>query len=125
MPSEVLIAGLTRCEKCHRQSAQVIESKRVAEGVRRRKECRACRYRFTEYEISSAEYRRLTDAAAQLEKIKKIIDVSVEAVAEVSEPEEIPCSNCRFNTGHCSFDYPEFNTMGAIGCSLFELRLTS
>lgn len=125
MPSEVLIAGLTRCEKCHRQSAQVIESRKITQGTRRRKECRACKHRFTEYEISSAEYKRLTDAVAQLEKIKKVIDVSIEPVAETSEPEEIPCSNCRFNTERCSFDYPEFNTVGAIGCSLFEPRLAS
>ena len=123
MSPEFIGAALSRCEKCHRQSAEVIESKRAVLGTRRRKECRTCKHRFTEYEISAAEYRRLIDAATQLEKIRSVLSV-LPACEQVQDtgPKEPPCKDCRFNVNGCSFDYPEFNTSGAVDCSLFEPR---
>jgi transcriptional repressor NrdR len=38
------------CPKCLGRETQVVDSREVPDGVRRRRECLACKYRFTTYE---------------------------------------------------------------------------
>lgn len=67
------------------------------------------------------EYKRLTSAVAQLEKIQGILDKAI----YTEQQNKVPCEDCRFNDDGCSFNYPEFGTLEAIDCSLFESRLAA
>lgn len=117
MPSDVLCA-LTRCERCHRQTAEVIESRRTraSTATRRRKQCRVCKYRFTDYELSAGEYTRLISAAAALAAVRRALGTPEGASPPPPPPAPIPCDTCQFNESGCTFDYPEYNTPGAVDC---------
>lgn len=39
-----------QCPKCNQRDTQVVDSREVHDGVRRRRECLQCKYRFTTYE---------------------------------------------------------------------------
>ena len=47
------------CPKCHAEKTTVIDSKRAKKFIRRRRECRKCKYRFTTRE-------KYPDGAVQL-----------------------------------------------------------
>lgn len=44
------------CPKCKHRETQVVDSRDTHEGVRRRRECLACKYRFTTYERTEAPH---------------------------------------------------------------------
>jgi transcriptional repressor NrdR len=44
------------CPKCNGRETQVVDSREVLDGVRRRRECLTCKYRFTTYERIEAPH---------------------------------------------------------------------
>ena len=39
-----------RCARCNSGVSDVVDSRHVAESIRRRRQCKRCRYRYTTYE---------------------------------------------------------------------------
>lgn len=112
--------SLSQCEQCNNKAAEVVESRRSAGYVRRRKRCRHCEHRFTDYELSAAEFQRLQAAATALASIRKALGAEQPAPAPVAEP-AIICDQCEFKTrGGCSFGYPEYGTEDARDCVCYE-----
>ena len=112
-----------RCPKCQGTSGAAPVESRHENGVqRRRRQCRDCGQRFTTYELLQADYKRLTQAAAQLEQIQLVLKGSRTPAAKPTPLH--PCGNCAFNTGQsCSFGYPEYGTTEALDCTMREARL--
>lgn len=56
------MAGLP-CPKCGHMKSYVVDTREFVGGIRRRRECEECEYRFTTYECESGLMRRLHNRA--------------------------------------------------------------
>ncbi len=71
------MAGLN-CPQCGFDKTCVVDSRKVADGIRRRRECEQCGYRWTTYECGSDLMHRLMNRAYKTglkkarERIEKI-----------------------------------------------------
>jgi hypothetical protein len=73
--------------------------------------------------VLQSDYKRLTQAAAQLQQIEAVLQHQrgggPSAAAALN-----PCGDCGFNTGtRCSFDYPEYGSAEARDCTMRSLPL--
>ena len=108
-----------KCPCCSEPAFVVLESRKVPEGTRRRHTCEKCFYRETRFEISNEAYQELKELRMALKHIKN----SLERTKAYVEPEDvyIPCTSCAHKTKFgCSFDYPEADTVDAIGCTQYS-----
>jgi hypothetical protein len=113
--------ALSRCESCHRQTAEVIESRRTRLACRRRKCCLVCKHRFTEYELSAVEFKRLSAAATALDAIHRALGTATPPAPDPEPEAPVPCASCRYATASgCSFDYPEYGTPDAADCPMLS-----
>jgi hypothetical protein len=114
-----------RCPKCQGTSgAAPVESRHEAGVQRRRRQCRDCGQRFTTYELLQADYKRLTQAAAQLQQIEAVLGRRRSEYTPAPAGVLNPCASCGFNTGtRCSFDYPEYGSAEARDCTMRSLPL--
>ena len=108
-----------KCPCCGEPAFVVLESRKVPEGIRRRHTCEKCFYRETRFEISNEAYQELKELRTALKHIKNSLDRTRTYV----EPEDVdlPCTTCAHKTKFgCSFDYPEAETVDAIGCTQYS-----
>ena len=108
-----------KCPCCSEPAFVVLESRKVPEGIRRRHTCEKCFYRETRFEISNEAYQELKELRTALKHIKNSLD----RTRTYAEPEDVdlPCTSCAHKTKFgCSFDYPEAETVDAIGCTQYS-----
>jgi C4-type Zn-finger protein len=108
-----------KCPCCSEPAFVVLESRKVPEGIRRRHTCEKCFYRETRFEISNEAYQELKELRIALKHIKN----SLERTQTYVKPEDVdlPCTTCAHKTKFgCSFDYPEAETVDAIGCTQYS-----
>lgn len=61
------------CPACPSLITLVVDSRSADGGLRRRRQCPACKHRFTTYELTEARIARLSRAANDLEQVKQIL----------------------------------------------------
>ena len=108
-----------KCPCCSEPAFVVLESRKVPEGIRRRHTCEKCFYRETRFEISNEAYQELKELRIALKHIRN----SLERTQTCIKPEDtdLPCTTCAHKTKFgCSFDYPEAETVDAIGCTQYS-----
>lgn len=109
----------SKCPCCGEPAFIVRESRKIPEGVRRRHSCEKCFHRETRFEITSSAYNELKELRIAVKHIKSYIE-AVNAYV-VPEDVEIPCTSCSHKTKYgCSFEYPEADSVDAIGCTQYE-----
>ena len=111
---------LPPCPKCGVGRLFTIESRKTQESVRRRKECNACKYRFTTHEVTSEFFDTAKYNASFIHKLQKMMNINSTKVESI-EGEEEPCVKCKYNIGaRCSFDLPEYMTEESMDCTYYK-----
>ena len=86
-----------------------IESRRTPISVRRRKQCKLCEARITTHEVSADFFEQAQQNQVVVDKLRMLIS------------SEVSCKSCMHNVdGACSFDLPEYSTIDANDCNLFD-----
>lgn len=119
-------AILPPCPVCKTGELKTIDSRTNDLSTRRRKKCSDCGYRLTTHEVS-AEF--FEEAKNNKIIIKNVINsLGIKALAESTEPVEIPCESCchqvkSAKTGEwcCDLGFPEYDTAEAVDCSCYRL----
>ena len=103
-----------RCPTCGATKVYVIESRKTSSATRRRKQCAACGWRTTTYEVDASKYQRLL----QLEKVATAIRPLLDELPPIDENK---CDNCVFNdSSACNHGLPEFQSEEAYDCLYFK-----
>ena len=75
----------------------------------RRKECKHCGARITTHEVSADFFEQAKQNQIVVNKLRELL------------PSELLCKTCIHNVdGACGFDLPEYNTIDANDCNLFD-----
>jgi hypothetical protein len=113
-----LRSNKSECPSCGKPAFRVIESRKIPEGTRRRRECEKCFFRNTRFEITDEAYKELKELRIAIKHIKDSLKKTKEV--EALEDDDLPCDSCAHKNSYgCSFDYPEVNTTDAIGCTQY------
>lgn len=111
-------SALPKCPQCGELRLETIESRPSGSATRRRKQCDACGFRITTYEVSSEYFKELTRNQEIVSKISKLLG-SVPGQKILSK--EPRCIDCFYNTNaSCSFDLPEYNTEDSYDCNHYK-----
>jgi hypothetical protein len=103
----------TNCSSCGACEVRVMETRSNNKAIRRRKECLACKYRETTYEISQEQYN-------QLQTLDKVRAVLLGTDTPPSKP-QLSCFNCtHWSRGACGMDFPEAGGSFADECSCYS-----
>ena len=110
------------CPRCGSSGFKAIESKKTAEGRRRRYRCKECDYRETTYEIAGPAYEELVELRRILRDVRGL--VAPGGTTETEGPSKhIICYSCDHYSAHgCGFGYPEAGTLDAKGCFNYETK---
>lgn len=75
------------------------------------------------------EYNALVDKAHKLRQIERAlkpllnIDHPLSGIGAESSTAICPCNDCEYaSDSGCSFDYPEYGTMDAVDCVMYQVR---
>lgn len=71
-----------KCPKCNAYGLAIADSRPDGETIRRRRKCLNCGYRFTTYEISEEDYRKVKNDEALVADVISYLDVFFEKVSE-------------------------------------------
>jgi len=103
----------TNCSACGAREVRVMETRANNKAIRRRKECLACKYRETTYEISQEQYN-------QLQTLDKLRAVLLGTNTPPPAP-QLSCFNCtHWSRGACAMDFPEAGSSFANECSCYS-----
>jgi hypothetical protein len=103
----------TNCSSCGAREVRVMETRANNKAIRRRKECLACKYRETTYEISQEQYNQLQT----LDKVRAVL-LGIDTSPSKSQ---LSCFNCtHWSRGACSMDFPEAGGSFANECSCYS-----
>lgn len=111
-------AALPKCPSCGELRLQTIESRPTGQATRRRKECDACGFRITTYEVSSEFFEESKRNQQIISKISKALGLVPNQYILAEDPK---CGDCFYNANNrCSFDLPEYNTEDSYDCIHFK-----
>jgi len=101
----------SRCPKCGQNSFHILESRSPGKNgtyvKRRRKECRACNYMMTTYELDSKEYEEYLSNKKLISKLRTDLEI------------KRSCHQCtHYYAASCRLDIPELD---AEECAYFAL----
>ena len=63
-----------KCPRCLSEDHSVIETRSIDQGIRRRRECKSCQARWTTYEITHEEHRKLNWIQDQYAKLRSLLE---------------------------------------------------
>jgi hypothetical protein len=115
-----LVAAVpTLCSVCGTFALQIIESRKKANYVRRRKECTSCGSRVTTYELSAEHYKELEECKARLENVLRVLDTYL---GKLTTDPKVTCRNCIYMKpdGECDLGFPEAGGTFAAECSSYR-----
>lgn len=108
---------LPQCPQCKQSGLRVIESRKTADGTRRRKKCECCDYRFTTHEVSADFYKEAQQNLILVSKLYALLSGN----ALASQPAIIKCADCSHNQGDtCAFEFPEYGTVDSYDCNHYD-----
>ena len=61
------------CPECGSSDTHIVDTRSIREAVRRRRQCRDCRQRWTTYEITAEVFERLSRRAQAYQRLCKAI----------------------------------------------------
>lgn len=109
-----------KCPRCNQPQIQIIESRKSEDGTRRRRECKACQYRDTTYEVSSSFYQKAKENEILVNKFRSLLSINLPETSLL----ENKCPTCLHNYKgmYCSFELPEFDTEDSFDCIHYKLN---
>lgn len=109
---------LPKCPQCGKPTLRVIQSRQAVHGRRRRKQCDACAYRCTTYEISSEHYARYDHFLYMHNELCKRLG---QTTTDQTPTRENQCIDCSHNQGNdCAYGFPEYDTSESFDCTWYE-----
>jgi DNA-directed RNA polymerase subunit M/transcription elongation factor TFIIS len=107
----------TVCPKCSELSVFIIDSRKTKDGIRRRKKCESCGYRYTTREILDKTYQQLVESQRIVTKVQNLF--GGKQVMKNSHT----CEQCsHWSSFGCGMGFPEAGGTFAEECSVFVLQ---
>ena len=112
-------AILPKCPECKQPGIYVIESRKTALSIRRRKECECCKTRFTTHEVSAEFFEQAKENISLINRFYQLL--AKEPIEVISE--DIQCTDCQYNNNtQCEYKFPEYETIDSLDCNWYAQK---